>query len=67
MKCEISPSSRLSGLFAAEGYYMRNCLPESKFHDFFEFKKCYIFKNLSIKMINRQGTLVLSIYLRSQT
>jgi hypothetical protein len=47
MKCEISPSSRLSGLFAAEGYYMRNCLPESKSHDFFEFKKCYIFKNLS--------------------
>ena len=41
MTGEISPGSRLSGMFAAEGYYMRNCLSESKSHDFFEFKQSF--------------------------
>ena len=39
MTGEISPSSRLSGMFAAGGYYMRNYLSESNSNDYFEIKQ----------------------------
>lgn len=49
MKCVISPSSRLSGIFAAEGYYMRNYLSESNSNDYFEIKQLTGLDKVSFK------------------